>query len=100
MTSSPQKVTLKSKLKKIFCVSLVVILIVSSVSFYFWYKEIMKINLQATQVVAKAQKFDTLKKEILTQQEQCKSFIAKGSGDFNQFTYCTRFIKWAESLTF
>lgn len=88
-----------SAIKRLFAGIILLILLAGALFGYLWYKGVMKTVEEAQIAIPKAQKFDKLQESINSEKERCKAFIGEGSGDFDQYTYCNRYIKWSEGLS-
>ncbi|MEP7167214.1 MAG: hypothetical protein ABI758_04515 [Candidatus Woesebacteria bacterium] len=67
---------------------------------YVWYRNIMRINREAIISLPKAQGFDALKNAVTLEQNRCQEFVTKSGGNFDEFTYCKKFVEWSKTLTY
>lgn len=101
----PSKKNNKSKIKLYFLVGVLVLLASFSSYVYFKYVSVTHrlstidtLESQNSTLTTQVDQYNAQKKMISTEVERCEDILTQEAGRFDDFSYCQKFLQFAESL--
>ena len=88
----------RSRIKPYLAFASVIILSVGAAYFWGLRSSMLKLEKEAEANIQKARNFDVLKDGFLKQKTECQEFLSQQEGNFNQFSYCQKFIEFIEQI--
>lgn len=67
---------------------------------YFWglRSSVLSLEKEAQANLDKAKSFEILRAKILKQKRECLEYLAGNEGNFDQFSFCRKFVDWTNGL--
>ncbi len=67
---------------------------------YFWglRSSLLTLEKEAQANIQKAKDFDSLKTKLSKQKNDCLEYLAQEEGNFEQFSFCRKFVDWTGVL--
>ncbi len=88
----------RSRIKPYLILGLTILVIAGAAYFWGLRSSMLSLEREAQANIQKAKDFDGLKGKLSKQKTECLEYLAREEGNFEQFSFCRKFIDWADSL--
>lgn len=88
----------RSRIKPYLILGLTILVIATGAYFWGLRSSMLSLEKEAQANIQKAKDFDSLKTKLSKQKNDCLEYLAQEEGNFEQFSFCRKFIDWTDSL--
>ena len=88
----------RSRIKPYLILGSTIIIIAGTAYFWGLRSSFLNLEKEAQANIQKAEDFDNLKAKLSKQKTECLEYLAQEEGNFEEFSFCRKFINWADSL--
>ncbi|KKS06618.1 MAG: hypothetical protein A2418_01220 [Candidatus Brennerbacteria bacterium RIFOXYC1_FULL_41_11] len=89
----------RSRIKPYLILGMTVALISGGAYFWGLRSSVLSLEREAQANLEKARNFEILRIKVMKQKKECLEYLAREEGNFDQFSFCRKFIEWADVLS-